>query len=285
MEMNSYTELEKLQIAKKYIMPRIYEEHLITLKDVKISDSVISYIISKYTKEAGVRELDRCISTLIRKIVTLNEMKKISFPYTLKSTDLKDLLGKVKYDDIELNKTLKPGLVNGMAYTSYGGVVMPLECCLYEGKGEIITSGMLGKSMDESIKVAISYIKSNKDVFKVNDYYFHTKDIHIHALEGAIPKDGPSAGVTITTSILSLLLNVSIPKDVAMTGEITLRGDILEIGGLKEKILGAYNAKVKKVFIPISNMKDIDEIPKEVLKKIEIIPVSKYTDIYQKLFN
>ena len=284
-EMNSYTDIEKLNIAKKYILPKIFDEHLISNKDIKINDSLINYVISKYTKESGVRELVRCFNTIIRKTVTDNEIGKIKFPITLKIDDLKNLLGKVKYSDFESNKTLKPGLVNGLAYTSYGGVVMPLEACLYEGKGNIITSGMLGKSMDESIKVAISYIKSNKDYFKINDYYFNTKDIHLHALEGAIPKDGPSAGVTITTSILSLLLNKDIPKDVAMTGEISLRGDVLEIGGLKEKILGAYNGKVKKVFIPISNMKDIDEIPKEVLKKMEIIPVSKYSEIFDNLFD
>ena len=285
MEMNSYTDIEKLNIAKKYIIPKVFDEHLITNKEIKIGDSIINYIISKYTKEAGVRELYRCITTVVRKLVTQNETGKNKFPITLKTNDISNILGKVKYEDLELNKTLKPGLVNGMAYTSHGGIIMPLESCLYEGKGNVITSGMLGKSMDESIKVAISYIKSNKDYFKVNDYYFNTKDIHLHALEGAIPKDGPSAGVTITTSILSLILNVNIPKDVAMTGEISLRGDVLEIGGLKEKLLGAYNAKIKKVFIPSSNLKDIDEIPKEILKKLEIIPVSKYSEIFQKLFN
>ena len=283
-EINSYTEIEKLNIARKYILPKIYKEHLVTNKEIKINHFIINMIINKYTKESGVRELERCLTTIVRKIVTEFELGKKKFPITITQTDLKNLLGVVKYDNLELTNTLKPGLVNGLAYTPFGGLVMPIESCLYDGKGEILATGMLGKSMDESIKVAISYIRSNKDYFKINDYYFDRKDIHIHALDGAVKKDGPSAGVSIVTSLLSLLLNKEVSRDVAMTGEISLRGDVLEIGGLKEKLLGAYKENIKKVFIPYSNLKDLEEIPKEVTKKIKIIPVKKYIDIYNELF-
>ena len=283
-EINSYSEIEKFNIAKKYMLPKIYNEHLVTNKDIKISDSVINTVINKYTKESGVRDLERNLETIIRKLVTQNELGKISFPVTVTNKDLKSLLGVEKYSDNNLKKTIKPGLVNGLAYTSFGGLVMPIESCLYDGVGEVVLTGMLGKSMEESIKVAISYIRSNKDYFKVNDYYFDKRNIHIHALEGAVKKDGPSAGCAITTSILSLLLNKEIKEDIAMTGEITLRGDILEVGGLKEKIMGAYKGNIKKIFIPESNMKDIDDIPSEVIKKLEIIPVNTYQEIFNSIF-
>ena len=179
---------------------------------------------------------------------------------------------------------MTPGLVYGLAYTSMGGVVLPLESCYYDGSGKISYTGSLGKVMQESIDVAISYIKAHFKELKTNDFYFHKKDIHIHALEGAIPKDGPSAGVTITTSLISLIRNETMPSDVAMTGEMSLRGDILPIGGLKEKLIGAYNEKMKTVFIPKKNHPDLEEVPEFVKKNINIIEVSNYKEIYKHLF-
>jgi ATP-dependent Lon protease len=283
-EISTYTEFEKLNIAKKYLLPKIYKNHLIANKDIKISEELLEYLIENYTKEAGVRELNRVLSTIVRKVITMTITDKFKLPMVLTKKIIVEYLGAPKYSLSNLNNTLSPGLVNGLAYTPVGGLVMPIESCLYEGKGNFTTTGMLGQSMNESIKVAISYLRAHSSDYKLNDYYFNTKDIHLHALEGAIPKDGPSAGIAITTSILSLILNKSISKDIAMTGEISLRGDVLEIGGLKEKILGAYNSGIKKIFIPSDNIHDLEEIPKKVLDVIEIIPVNNYSEIYNKLF-
>ena len=283
-EISTYTEFEKINIAKKYLLPKIYQNHLIEAKEIKITEEMLAYLIENYTKEAGVRELNRVLSTIIRKVVTKTIIEKIKLPIVITKKLIIEYLGSPKYSLSNLNNTLNPGLVNGLAYTPVGGLVMPIESCLYEGKGKFTTTGMLGQSMSESIKVALSYLRSHSADYKLNDYYFNTKDIHLHALEGAIPKDGPSAGVAITTSILSLILNKPVAKDIAMTGEISLRGDVLEIGGLKEKILGAYNTGIKTIFIPNDNIHDLEEIPKKVLDVIEIIPVNNYIEIYNKLF-
>lgn len=281
-EMHSYTELEKIDIANRYLIPTIYKEHLLTSKDLKISDEILKYIINNYTKEAGVRELKRLIASIARKHITASIQEKTA--HTLTKKDIIAYLGEPKYDEELNNNTLTPGLINGLAYTPYGGVVMPIEACFYEGKGKIITTGLLGEVMKESTSVAISYIRSHKDELKINDYYFDNRDLHLHALEGAIPKDGPSAGVTITTSLISLILNQTVPKNIAMTGEMSLRGDIIRIGGLKEKILGAYNENIKTIFIPFSNQPDLAEIPESIKSQINIIPVKNYNEIYTKLF-
>ena len=193
-------------------------------------------------------------------------------------------LGSKKFTENKLLDIQKVGVINALAYTPLGGVVMEIESCLFDGKGEIITTGSLGNVITESIEVAISYIRSNKDYFKVNDYYFDNRNIHIHFLEGATPKDGPSAGVSITSSILSLLLNKTVAKEVAMTGEIGLNGEVLEVGGIKEKLIGAYNKGIKTIFIPNSNMKNLEEIPKDVLSKLTIYGVSNYKEIFEKIF-
>ncbi len=283
-EISSYSDFEKIIMIKKYILPKIYNEHLINDGEIKFKDDTLNFIINKYTKESGVRELTRTLETIIRKIITEENVKKIKFPLTVNDKLVIKYLGKPKFENDELNKTLSPGLVNALAYTPMGGNVLPIECCFYEGNGNIITTGMLGDSMKESIKVAISYIRSHNDLYKVSDYYFNSKDIHIHALEGAIKKDGPSAGISITTSILSLILNKEISKDIAMTGEISLRGDILKVGGIKEKIVGAYNNKITKIFLPEANKKDLEDIPSKILNKIKIVFVSNYEEIYKNLF-
>lgn len=283
-EISSYSDFEKITMAKKYILPKILDNYIMSEKDIKINDELLSFIINNYTKEAGVRELSRILDTLVRKIITDNVVNKLKLPITLNEEKIIKYLGKVKYDKDDYNKTLAPGLVNALAQSDNGGMVVPLECCFYEGHGELLTTGMLGDSMKESISVAVSYIRSHHELYKISDYYFNTKDIHIHALEGAIKKDGPSAGITITTAILSLILNVNIPKNIAMTGEISLRGDILPVGGVKEKLLAAYNNKITKVFIPISNQKDLEEIPEKVLSKLKVKLVSNYEEIYQDLF-
>lgn len=281
-ELSSYTEFQKIDIAKKHLLPIIYDEHRVSSKEIKISDDVISDIIKKYTKESGVRELNRLLNTIVRKVVVNSIEDKIKI--VIKKIDLINYLGQVKYDDNTTIVTNSEGVVNGLAYTPFGGLVLPIEINSFAGDGKFEITGMLGKTMNESVNVAISYIKANKDNFKINDYYFKTNDFHIHFLEGAVPKDGPSAGIAITTSIISLLLNKKVDKTVAMTGEISLKGNVLKIGGLKEKIIGAYNSNIKTVIIPKSNHADLEEVPEKVKEKIQIIEVSNYQEVYNLIF-
>ena len=194
------------------------------------------------------------------------------------------ILGRIRRTSKNEAITNHVGLVNALAFTPMGGMVLPVEATMYGGKGEFKVTGMVGQSMDESVNVAYSFIKSNAKEFKVDEKLFTTKDVHIHLLEGAIKKDGPSAGCSIVTSLLSLFLDKEIPQTVAMTGEISLRGDILKIGGLKEKIIGAYNDGVKKIFIPYTNSCDLEEIPEVVKEKVKIILVKNYKEIFNALF-
>lgn len=281
-ELSSYTLEEKIDITKKYLLPAIFKNYLISGRDVKISDEVIKEIILSYTNEAGLRNLKRCLEQIMRKLIL--EHDDASLKLNITSNMVTRYLGVKKFIDTKPLDLEKSGIINALAYTPLGGIVMEIEACLFDGKGEIITTGSLGNVITESIEVAISYIRSNKDYFKVNDYYFDNRNIHIHFLEGATPKDGPSAGVSITSSLLSLLLSKPVSKEIAMTGEIGLNGEVLEVGGIKEKLIGAYNNGIKTIFIPKSNLKNLEEIPKDILNKLTIYGVSNYTEIYAKIF-
>ena len=281
-KISSYTEIEKVDIAKKYLLPRIYKNYLLKAKDIKISNDIILEIINNYTKEAGVRELNRLLDKIIRKIIVLNNDNE-ELKITLKETDLKKYLGNKKFENI-LNNNVIPGKINGLAFTPYGGIVMQIESCMYEGTGKIKTTGSLGNVIKESVEVAISYLQANKDLLKINDYYFKTKDIHVHMLDGATKNDGPSAGSAITLAILSLILNKAVNNNIALTGEMSLSGDILPVGGLKEKIIGAYNSGINIVFISKKNHNDLDNIPEEVKKKISIIEVNNFIEVYNNIF-
>lgn len=280
-ELSSYTEFEKNDIAKKYLIPKIYKEHMITTKELKIADDAIKSIIDTYTNEAGVRELERLIEAIVRKVITNN---KEDIKITVKEKDLSNYLGVKKYSENKLDYKVSPGSVNGLAYTPMGGLALRIESVMYEGEGKITTTGSLGDTIKESIDVAISYILNNKDEFRINDYYFKNKNFHIHALDGAVKKDGPSAGITITTSILSLILDKKVNPKIAMTGEISLNGDILEVGGIKEKLIGAFNSGVEIVFIPKKNHKDLENVPENILNKLKIIEVSDYIEVYNNIF-
>lgn len=284
-ELTSYTDYEKVDIAQQHLLPKIFSEHLITKTNIKFSEPILLTIIRHYTQEAGVRDLERKLSTIVRKIITASMIaNKTKITKTITSNDLNQYLGKEHYhEEIKITNYL-PGLVNGLAYTPLGGLVMPIEACLYNGKGEVEVTGMLGQVMNESIKVAISYLKAFKDNYQINDYYFDQKNLHLHFLEAAVAKDGPSAGVAIVTSLLSLLLNKTIPQDIAMTGEISLRGDVLPVGGLKEKIIGGYNNRIKTFIIPWENEKDLVDIPQNILPEIKIIPIKNYQELYDYLF-
>ena len=281
---SSYTEYEKLDIAKKHLIPRELEQHGLTPLQVQIDDEAIMILIRNYTKEAGVRELERIIATLFRKIVKNILLNKDQVFYNIDEKLIEELLGKKKYTFIENNKDVEIGVVNGMAYTIFGGDILPIEATLFKGKGDLILTGSLGDVMQESCHIALDYIKANMDKFNIDSKVFEKNDIHIHVPEGAVNKDGPSAGITVTTTLISLLKQKSIDKTIAMTGEITLRGRVLAIGGLKEKIIGAHRANIKKVFIPKENEKDLDEIPKEVKEDIKFVMVNKYSEIYKELF-
>lgn len=279
--LSSYTNYEKLDIAKKYLIPRILEENKINNKIISISDEMLLFLISAYTEEAGVRDLYRNLEKLIRRLVLMgkiNERTKIS------KVRLKEYLGIPKYEGIDSKKQDFVGRVNALGVTGGGGKIIPIESCVYEGKGDFVVTGMLGKVMNESTRVALSYIKAKQKQFGFKDFYFNIKDIHIHFLDGAIKKDGPSAGVAITTSIISLILNKKIANYLAFTGEISLNGDVLKVGGIKEKIIGAYNSGISDVYIPALNELDLEEVPIEIKEKLNIILVKNYQEIFDNLF-
>ncbi len=280
---SSYTEYEKLDIAKNHLVPKILEEHGLTSLEVQITDNALINIIRFYTKEAGVRELERIIATLLRKIVKKLLLEKDQVFFKIDEKDLEEFLGKKKYFYMETTNE-EVGVVNGMAYTVFGGDVLPIEATMFKGKGKLILTGSLGEVMQESCHIALDYIKANMKQFNIKPDIFLENDIHIHVPEGAVNKDGPSAGITITTALISLFKSQKISRTVAMTGEITLRGRVLAIGGLKEKIIGAHRAGIKKAILPLENEKDLDEIPKEIRKDIDFIFVKNYSEIFNKLF-
>ena len=283
-EISSYTEYEKLDIAKNHLIPKQLEEHGLTSLQVQISDSTILMLIRNYTKEAGVRELERVLASLFRKIVKkLLLDENIAF-YEIDEKMVETLLGKKKYTYMDQISEAEIGVVNGMAYTVFGGDILPIEATLFKGKGELVLTGSLGEVMQESCRIALNYIKSNMKKIGITSKVLEENDIHIHVPEGAVNKDGPSAGVAVTTTLISLLLNKAVDKNVAMTGEITLRGRVLPIGGLKEKVIGAHRAGIKKIFIPYENEKDLDEIPEEIKNDIKFILVKNYQQIFKELF-
>ena len=283
-ELNSYTEYEKLDIAKNYLIPRAMDEHGLTSLQVQLDDEVIFDIIRYYTKEAGVRELDRMIAALFRKIVKKLLLEKEQVFYHIQKSDLISFLGKRKFSYEKMSKKSEVGVVNGMAYTLFGGDILPIEVTSFSGKGELILTGSLGEVMQESCQIAFSYIKSNAKEFGFSREKLFEQDIHIHLPEGAVTKDGPSAGIAITTALISLFKNSAVDSNISMTGEITLRGRVLEIGGLREKVIGAHRAGIRKIFLPRDNEKDLDEIPEELKQDIHFVFVENYIDIYKELF-
>ena len=283
--LTSYTEYEKLDIAKKHLIPKELEAHGLTPLQVQISDEAIMTIIRNYTKEAGVRELEREIASLFRKIVKKILLDNDCPFFDITPEKLVDFIGDKKFSYLENITKKEIGVVNGMAYTIYGGDILPIEATMFKGKGELILTGSLGDVMQESCRIALSYIKANTKLFNIDSKLLEENDIHIHFPEGAINKDGPSAGITITTALISLLRQEAVEKSISMTGEITLRGRVLAIGGLKEKVIGSHRAGIKTIFIPRENEKDLKEIPKEVSSDIEFILVESYEEIAKKFFH
>ena len=276
-ELNSYSIEEKFNIAKQHLVKKELKKHNLSAREFKISDDAIYKIIECYTREAGVRSLEKNIATLCRKATVDLENGKKSFKVTDKN--LSDYLGVEKYSKDEIPTENKIGVVNGLAWTQVGGTMLPIEISALDGTGKIELTGNLGEVMKESAKTAVSYVRSKTKEYGIESNFYKTKDIHIHAPEAAIPKDGPSAGLAITTALVSELTGVPIKRNVAMTGEISLKGKALPIGGLKEKSMAAYKAGCDTVIIPKDNFKDLSEICNEVKTAVRFIPVSSFDEV------
>ena len=277
-EISSYTENEKMHIATQHLLPKQLQKHGLTPEQLKISKGAIWKIARNYTKEAGVRQLERKIGDICRKSAReILETGKSSIRVT--ERNLEKYLGKEKYSYQMINETDEIGIVRGLAWTSVGGDTLQTEVNIMPGEGEILLTGQLGDVMKESARTGISYIRSVGEKYKSPEDFFKKHDIHIHIPEGAVPKDGPSAGITMATAMISAITNTKVRADVAMTGEITLRGRVLPIGGLKEKLLAAKSAGVKTVLVPEKNMRDVEEISSEITRGLEIIPVSYMDEV------
>ncbi len=277
---SGYIEDEKLQIAKKYLQPKQLKEHGLTSDNLKLSDSTLRMLINNYTREAGVRELERQVAAVCRKVAAkIVEEKKTSV--RVNTTNLEKILGGKKFSHEEISDQDEVGIVTGLAWTAVGGVTLNVEVTPMKGKGQLVLTGQMGDVMKESARAGISYIRSVQDRFDLPEDFHEKTDVHIHIPEGATPKDGPSAGITMATAVLSALTEIPVRRDVAMTGEITLRGRVLPIGGLKEKSLAAKRAGIKTVLFPYENKKDLDDIPAGIQKDMTFIPVKHMDEVLE----
>lgn len=278
-ELTSYTHTEKFQIAKRHLLAKQLKKHGLTKSQVSVSDSAINKIIESYTREAGVRNLEKNIASILRKaarkIVAEGNAKKI----TVTAKNIKNYLGAEKFKDNAADKQDAVGVVNGLAYTTVGGELLPIEVSVLDGTGKIEMTGSLGNVMKESAQAGVSYIRSRANDLAIEKDFYKTKDIHFHFPEGAIPKDGPSAGIGIATALISHLTDRKVKGDVAMTGEITLRGKVLPIGGLREKSMAAYKAGIKTVIIPDENLPDVSELEDEVKQGLRFVPVKTMDEV------
>lgn len=276
--LSSYTELEKISIAKEHLIGKQMEQNGLRASQFKISDDALIYLIRHYTREAGVRQLERLIGSLCRKAVLeilANGKKRVNVSKKL----INEWLGMTIYDYGLKEKKDQVGVVTGLAYTEFGGDVLAVEVNSFEGNGKLVVTGQLGDVMKESTQIALDYIKANASKYEINPEFFTKNDIHIHVPEGAVPKDGPSAGVTLTTAIISCITKRKVHCDLAMTGEVTLRGNVLPIGGLKEKSLAAHRSGITTILFPKNNVKDLEEVPQTVKESIKFIPVENIDEV------
>ena len=277
-QLSSYTEIEKMHIVKEHLIRKQIEINGLKEEQVEFTDDAIRYIIRSYTRESGVRELERKIASCLRK-VAVNFVKDPNIGKTIINEDkVREFLGTPIFEDSHKEKEPQIGVVTGLAYTEYGGDILPIEVNYFKGKGALILTGHLGDVMKESASIALDYVKSNAELFKIDPDIFQNNDIHIHVPEGAVPKDGPSAGVAMTCAIISCLSKRAVSPDVAMTGEVTLRGQALPIGGLREKSLAALRCGIKTIIVPKENRKDVEELPQEVKDNLKIIYMEKVED-------
>ncbi len=287
-EVNSYTSNEKLHIAKEHLIPKQIKKNGLTKRQIKFTDKAINFIIDGYTKEAGVRELERKIAQICRKVVKElydnGSIKENAKPVSINDKNIKDYLGKVKYPPEDIRKKNEIGVVRGLAWTSVGGDILEIEVNTMPGKADLVLTGQMGEVMQESARIALTYVQSvvHGRKYKVDKDFFENNTIHLHIPEGAVPKDGPSAGVTMATAVLSAVADIPVRADVAMTGEITLRGRVLRIGGLKEKLLAAKTAGMKKVLVPASNRPDVEEFEAEITEGMEIVYVKDMKEVLEE---
>jgi len=277
-----YTEYEKFHIAKQFLIPKQMEAHGLSKDNIEFTKEAIYGIIRQYTREAGVRNLEREIATVCRKVAKKLAKEKTERKITIHVRSLQKYLGVPKFRHSTAEEKEEIGVTNGLAWTEFGGELLQTEVAIMPGKGKLIITGKLGEVMQESAQAALSYVRSRSEQFGIDRDFYQKTDIHIHIPEGAIPKDGPSAGITMATSIVSALLKIPVRRDVAMTGEITLRGRVLPIGGLKEKLLAAHRAKIKNIIIPKENEKDLKEVPENILKDLNIILVDHMDEVIMK---
>ena len=278
---DSYTEQEKFEIAIRYLIPRQLEVHGLSNQQLTVADEVVMELIQHYTREAGVRQLERLIGSICRKTARKLLSEELESVH-VDSKMLTDLLGKHKFTHGLLEEEDQVGVVTGLAYTQFGGDILPVEVTYYKGTGKMVLTGKLGDVMKESAQTAISYVRANAERFNIDPLLFKDHDIHIHVPEGATPKDGPSAGVTMTTALVSALAKKPVKREVGMTGEVTLRGRVLPIGGLKEKSISAHRAGLKVVIMPKDNEKDLEDIPQSVRDELTFIPVSTVDEVLQQ---
>lgn len=281
--LSSYTEIEKVSIAKDYLVPKVLKEHALTNEEIQFSDESIDELIKYYTREAGVRQLERLLSAISRKFI----VKLLNKEVTSLNTDVKivnEYLGKRLFEHTDKQANAQVGVVTGLAYTQFGGDILPIEVNYFPGKGNLTLTGKLGEVMKESASIAYDYVRANYQKFGIKKEIFENNDVHIHVPEGAVPKDGPSAGVTITTAIVSALSGRPVSKDIGMTGEITLRGLVLPIGGLREKSISAARSGLKMILIPMRNLKDLDDVPEEVKKVLEIKGIERFEETFEEVF-
>ena len=280
-EMSGYTEEEKLGIAKGYLIPRELEKHGLKKSKVEFEEAALLDIIREYTREAGVRNLEREIATVLRKIATKIVRDKEEKKFLVKKEDLHEYLGASKYSFGLAEEKDQVGTATGLVWTEVGGDTIPIEVTIMPGRGNLTLTGQLGDVMQESAKAAMSFVRSKAKELGLDDNFYRKIDVHVHVPEGAVPKDGPSAGITIATALTSALSNIAVRRDVAMTGEITLRGKVLPIGGLKEKLLAAHRAGIKNVIIPKENKKDLDEIRKEIPPEMNFTFAKEMDDVLE----
>lgn len=280
-ELPSYTELDKVHIAEEHLIPKQIKMNGLKPSQFKLKEKELLFLIRHYTREAGVRQLERLIGSLCRKTVLaiLNNDKK---SVTVTEKLIKEWLGKEIFDYGVKEKKNQVGVVTGLAYTQFGGDVLSVEVNYFEGKGNLIMTGKLGDVMKESAEIALDYVKAHAKEYDIDSKFFSSHDIHIHVPEGAVPKDGPSAGVTLTTALVSALSDKSVHSDLAMTGEVTLRGNVLPIGGLREKSLAAHRAGIKKILIPKANVRDLDDVPEAVKESITFVPVETMAQVLKE---
>ena len=277
-QLSSYTDVEKIHIAKDYVLPKQLKENGLKPSQLKIDDDMMLYLIRYYTREAGVRSLERTIATLCRKtVLAILRDNKRSIKLTKKLVH--EWLGNEKVDYGKKEKKDQVGIVTGLAYTSFGGDILQIEATKFSGKGRLVLTGKLGDVMKESASIALDYVRTHAKEYKIDPDLFEKNDVHIHVPEGAVPKDGPSAGVTMTTALVSCFSEKPVKSNLAMTGEVTLRGNVLPIGGLKEKSLAAHRCGIDTILIPKDNVKDLDDIPQEVKDSVNFIPVSNVSQV------